>query len=118
MLFPDNGYFFLKKIKAGFLPALPVETGRYLQSFYLFQDRIRLADSLSALFEQGFFIGIQVQFEHFLDAVFTQYDGYADADILLAVFAFEVSAARNDFFLVADDRLDHTMRKYPAVWSA
>ena len=57
--------------------------------------------------EEGFFFVVEGVIDDFLPAGAAQNHGYAYADVVLAIFTFEVYAARYHFFLVFDDGLGH-----------
>ena len=59
------------------------------------------------IIQQGHFIRIELEFDELGDAVFAQFHGDAEEDILHAVFAAEVDAAGEDPVLVLDDGFHH-----------
>lgn len=61
----------------------------------------------SAFCEELFFVFVKIKLDDFLDTVLTEDTGYADAEIFLAIFAFEKRRAGNHAFLVVYDSLYH-----------
>src|SRR5215204_3467166 len=66
-----------------------------------------LLNGRRAFLKRSAFVIRETDLDDLLDAVLAEFDRHADEEIVNAVFAFEEDCARQDLFLIFQNRLGH-----------